>query len=135
MSIVLSVILPSCMKRILVLEDDPVLRSAIEHQLSMRGLETVGAENVSEGIAHMESNPVDAIWLDHYLLGKEDGIDFVARVRSMPSTSSVPIFVVSNSTSAENMRSYIRLGVDQYYTKTDYDLSQIITDIEYSLNK
>ncbi len=123
------------MKRILILEDDSALRSAIEHQLSMRGFDTVAVGTVAEGVAHLESNPVDAIWLDHYLLGKEDGIDFVAKVRRMPTVSKVPIFVVSNSTSAESMRSYIQLGVDQYYTKTDYDLSQIITDIEYSFTK
>lgn len=123
------------MKRILILEDDTVLASAIAHRLSMRGFETFLAKNVSEGIGILTGNTVDAIWLDHYLLGKEDGIDFVAKVRRMPSVSSVPIFVVSNSTSSESMRSYIQLGVDQYYTKTDYDLSQIIADIEYSLSK
>ncbi|MBC8464878.1 MAG: response regulator [Parcubacteria group bacterium] len=121
------------MKRILILEYDTALRAAIEHQLSMKGFDTVAVGDITEGVAHLESNPVDAIWLDHYLLGKENGIDFVAKVRSMSTVSKVPIFVVSNSASAENMRSYMQLGVDQYYTKTDYDLSQIIADIEYSL--
>lgn len=123
------------MKRILILEDDTVLASAIDHQLSMRGFDTHVVTNAQAGLAFLADTPVDAIWLDHYLLGKEDGIDFVAKVRTMQHVASVPIFVVSNSTSSESMKSYIQLGVDQYYTKTDYDLSQIITDIEYVLNK
>jgi DNA-binding response OmpR family regulator len=121
------------MKRILILEDDTVLASTIEHQLSMRGFKTYVVADVEGGIDVLSQTPVDAIWLDHYLLGKEDGIDFIVKARALKNSASVPIFVVSNSTSSASMKSYIQLGVDQYYTKTDYDLSQIITDIEHVL--
>ncbi|NTV22215.1 MAG: response regulator [Candidatus Yonathbacteria bacterium] len=122
------------MKHILVLEDDSALITAIEHQLSMRGFSPVIARTVEEGLSVIDGEEhIDAIWLDHYLLGKQNGLDFVARLKGSEHTKNIPVFVVSNSAGAESMTSYMRLGVEQYYTKADYDLSQIINDISYAL--
>lgn len=42
----------------------------------------------------------------------------------------VPIFVVSNTASADKVQSYLQLGVNKYYTKADYRLDDIIKDIK-----
>jgi len=122
------------MKTILLFEDDHVLLTAIEHQLLMRGFNVLAVRTVEEGLSHLEgSTPIDAVWLDHYLLGKQNGLDLVVRLKEGEGTKNIPIFVVSNSAGSEHMASYLRLGVSQYYTKADYDLSQIIDDIVYTL--
>ncbi|NTV44128.1 MAG: response regulator [Candidatus Yonathbacteria bacterium] len=123
------------MRTILLLEDDLVLSSAIEHQLSMRGFSVISARTVEEGLSVLDGTAsIDAIWLDHYLLGQRNGLDLVTHIKESEKTKHIPVFVVSNSAGSENMSSYIRLGVDQYYTKADYDLSQIISDIAYALD-
>jgi len=119
---------------ILVLEDDQSLLEAVENQLSVRGFQTVAAKNVEEGMEKMEKQPVDVIWLDHYLLGKENGLDFVVKLKNHIDWKNIPIFVVSNSSGTQSIQSYMRLGINQYYTKADYDLEQIISDIEYALS-
>lgn len=122
-------------KTILIMEDDVSLLEAIEHQFSMRGFRVLSAKNVDEGLFKLESLwPVDIIWLDHYLLGKTNGLDFVVKIKNHEQWRNVPIFVVSNSSGIDSIQSYMRLGVDQYYTKADYDLEQIIKDIEYTLS-
>lgn len=121
-------------KTILIIEDDNSLLEAIEHQFKMADFDTVSTNNVNDAIYSLEdTNSVDVIWLDHYLLGKENGLDFVVKVKNHNEWRNIPIFVVSNNSGSESIQSYMRLGVSQYYTKADYDLSQIIQDIKYAL--
>jgi len=121
-------------KTILIMEDDQSLLDAIEHQFVENGFSVFAAKNVEEGLAKIEAvGTVDVIWLDHYLLGKENGLDFVITMKNHDEWKNIPIFVVSNSSGAQSIQSYMRLGVTQYYTKADYDLGQIIKDINYTL--
>lgn len=127
--------MPEQQKTILIIEDDESLLEAIEHEFISRGFRALRARSVVEGLSILESiSPIHVIWLDHYLLGKTNGLDFVAQVKNRDTWKQIPIFVVSNSSGSESIRSYIGLGVNQYYTKSDYDLEQIIQDIEHELS-
>jgi DNA-binding response OmpR family regulator len=122
-------------KTILVLEDERTLAKAVRDALTARGFEVALVNNIADGIEQMKNlGHVDAIWLDHYLLGSGSGVDFVVEVKSKKEWQTIPIFVVSNTASTTNIRSYIQLGVHNYYTKADYDINQIISDVEYALS-
>ena len=121
---------------ILILEDERQLARAVREMFSQRGFEAIVVSRVGDGIKELQNRKrVDVIWLDHYLLGTENGLDFVVEVKNNPEWRSIPIFVVSNNASTTNIKSYIQLGVSNYYTKADYDISQIITDIEYAMTQ
>src|SRR3989338_8112104 len=120
--------------RILILEDERQLAKAVRDVFSDRGFEAIVVATVGDGIKQLENlKMVDIIWLDHYLLGAENGLDFVVQLKNHSSWKNIPIFVVSNNATTTNIRSYIQLGVTNYYTKADYDISQIINDIKYAL--
>ncbi len=122
-------------KTMLIMEDDDSLLEAVEHQFVMEGFRVVVAKTVEDGLYKIEDadNKIDVIWLDHYLLGKKNGLDFVVKLKSNDEWKNIPIFVVSNSSGSESIQSYMRLGVSQYYTKADHDLIQIVKDIKYTL--
>ncbi len=121
-------------KTILVLEDERTLAKAVHDALTTRGFEVTLVNNVQDGLEQLKNvGHVDAIWLDHYLLGSGNGVDFVIEVKSKKEWQTIPVFVVSNTASTTNIRSYIQLGVHNYYTKADYDINQIISDVEYAL--
>jgi response regulator of citrate/malate metabolism len=83
-----------------------------------------------------EITSIDAVWLDHYLLGEKTGLDFVAKLKSKKSKwTKIPIFVVSNTASNTNMQSYLRLGVNVYSVKAEHRLDEIANDIKLFLNK
>ena len=118
---------------ILVLEDERQLARAVREAFSERGFNPIIVSTVEDGIKELKNlGRVDVIWLDHYLLGTGNGLDFVVELKNNPEWRTIPIFVVSNTASTNNIRSYIQLGVTNYYTKADYDINQIINDIEYS---
>ncbi len=119
---------------ILILEDDLPLAKAVGDAISQRGFDAITGATVEAGLKHLEGpKHVDVIWLDHYLLGTENGIDFVVKVKNHPEWKSIPIFVVSNTASAPSIRSYLELGISNFYTKSDHDITQIINDIEIAL--
>ena len=68
--------------------------------------------------------------LDHYLPGEKTGLDFVAKLKAPKSKwKNIPIFIVSNTASSNNVRSYLRLGVSKYCVKSDNRLDKIVSDI------
>lgn len=118
-------------KTILVLEDERPLLEAIKKKLELNGFEVLTARSVEQAEEYLKDiTTVKAIWLDHYLLGKDNGLDFVADIKSNDATKALPIFVVSNTASQDKVQSYMRLGITKYYTKSNYRLDQIIEDIK-----
>lgn len=123
-------------KKVLVLEDERHLANAIREAFALRNYTTLIVDSVESGLHELQnSDDISVIWLDHYLLGTKNGIDFVVQLKASEKWKKIPIFVVSNSTSTANIGSYIQLGVANYYTKADYDLEQIMNDIDFALSQ
>jgi DNA-binding response OmpR family regulator len=121
-------------KKVLVLEDERHLANAIREAFALRDYTTIIVDSVENGLHELNNtDDIKVIWLDHYLLGTKNGIDFVVQLKASEKWKKIPIFVVSNSTSTANIGSYIQLGVANYYTKADYDLEQIMNDIDFAL--
>jgi DNA-binding response OmpR family regulator len=123
-------------KTILVIEDERPLAKVIADKLEHAGFEVLTARTVDQGLEYMEEvSSIDAVWLDHYLFGEKTGLDFVARLKSFDSKwRQIPIFVVSNTASRDNLQSYIRLGVDKYSVKADHRLDEMTQEIKNFLN-
>ena len=122
-------------KTILIVEDELPLQKAIRIKLEKSGFEVVTARSVDQALNHLKDVPdIDAIWLDHYLLGKDTGLDFVAKVKEHVKFKRIPVFIISNTATPEKAKSYLHLGAEKYYMKSDYRLDQIVEDIKQSLN-
>jgi two-component system phosphate regulon response regulator PhoB len=123
-------------KTVLVVEDELPLAEAIKIKLERSGFGVVTARTSKQALNLLRDVPkVDAIWLDHYLLGQETGLDFVVEIKKDKRWRNIPILVVSNSGSGDKVQSYLRLGVEKYYVKSNYRLSDIISEIKESIIK
>ncbi len=140
-------------KTILVIEDERPLLEVINAKLEKSGFGVIAARSVEEAfnakikknglgiitvrsieqaLNYLESlEKVDAIWLDHHLLGEEDGLDFIKKFKANGGRwNKIPVFVVSNAASPETVKSYVDFGVSKYYVKSDHRLDEIINDIK-----
>lgn len=122
---------------ILVVEDEVPLLNVIKKKLELSGFTVVSAREVEQALEYLKTiKDIHAIWLDHYLLGEKDGIDFVGELKKENSSfRSIPVFVVSNTASIDKVSTYMELGVTRYYTKANYRLDEIIADIRTSIEK
>lgn len=119
---------------VLLVEDEIPLLKAIELKLKSNGFSVKKARTVDEAINHLESEEFNVIWLDHYLLGKESGLDLVEKIKKENSPwSDIPIFLVSNTASPEKIKSYESLGINKTYVKAENRLDEIIEDIKEEL--
>jgi len=93
-------------KNILVVEDEKPLLEVIKIKMEKCGCSVVTARSVEQAIEYLKDGmKVDIIWLDHYLLGKENGMDLVAKLKAEGSEwKDIPIFVVSNTASDDKGR-------------------------------
>jgi DNA-binding response OmpR family regulator len=124
-------------KTILVIEDERPLVGAVKDKLEKNGFAVITARAVDQALGYLEDvKTIDAIWLDHYLLGRENGLDFVTKFKTKGGQwNKVPIFVVSNTAGPDTVQSYIHFGISKYYVKAGHRLDKIIKDIRSFLNK
>jgi DNA-binding response OmpR family regulator len=121
-------------KTILVVEDEKPLLEAVRIKLEKGGFSVVTARTAEQAYNLLEDiHKIDVLWLDHYLIGKENGLDIVVKIKEQDEYKNIPIFIVSNTASADKVKSYINLGVNKYYIKSNYRLDSIIKDISDSL--
>ena len=121
-------------KNILVVEDELPLQEAIRLKLTSSGFEVVTARSVEQAMNYLQDNvDISVIWLDHYLIGQETGLDFVAKVKNSEKWKKIPLFLVSNTASADKIKTYLSLGINKYYTKSNHRLDDIIVDIKAAL--
>jgi DNA-binding response OmpR family regulator len=120
---------------LLIVEDELPLAEAIKTKLGQNGFEVASARTLEQARNYLnELDHIDAIWLDHYLLGKGDGLDLVNIVKASDKPyANAPIFVVSNTASSDKIESYAAHGVTKYYVKAEHRLEEIIGDIKETL--
>src|ERR1700722_10762654 len=68
------------MPRILVIDDEPFVREALERVLQSPAITVVGAADAAAGLAIMRNSPVDLVIIDVILPGM-DGVEAIKEIR------------------------------------------------------
>lgn len=112
------------------------VEQAFNAKLEKKNLGAVTVRSIKQALDYLESlERIDAIWLDHSLLGKEDGLDFVKKFKANGGRwNKIPVFVVSNTENRKTVQDYINSGVSKYYVKSNHRLDEIIKDIKSFLD-
>ena len=103
----------SLAKRILLVDDEPLILKGLKYTLEQEGYETDSATDGEEALQKFENSAYDLILLD-VMLPKLDGISVCQRIREQ---SDVPIIMLTAK--GEDMDKILGLeyGADDYMTK------------------
>ncbi|NJM59438.1 MAG: EAL domain-containing response regulator [Oscillatoriales cyanobacterium RU_3_3] len=104
------------MTKILVIEDEQVIRDNILKLLKAEGFDVTGAENGLQGLSSAMSNFFDVILCD-VMMPKLDGYGVLAALRSNPVSATVPFVFLTGKADRSQMRQGMELGADDYLTK------------------
>jgi DNA-binding NarL/FixJ family response regulator len=104
------------MKRILLIEDQPVMRRNIQTILEMEGFEVATAENGKKGIAAATSAPPDLILCD-VMMPELDGYGVLATLRAHERTATIPFIFLTAKGEKTDLRTGMNLGADDYLAK------------------
>jgi len=121
------------MNRILVIEDDPSVRSSIIELLNEEDFETYEAENGRIGIEMAKTISPDLIISD-ILMPEVDGYGVLQELQKNPRTSSIPFIFLSARTEASDIRTGMREGADDYLTKP-YKACDLLDAVNSRLQK
>ena len=106
------------MKKILIIEDDLIIRSIYRRKFEMSGYKVETAE---EGTAALNMMPVfkpDIIQVDIMLPGM-DGVEVIRQIRSWPEFRTVPILVVSSFYRPDLAKDAWKAGANKCVSKMD----------------
>jgi CheY-like chemotaxis protein len=117
----------STTKRILIVEDDRVLRRACEVGLKKRGYEVVTADNGADGLARALDGGFDLILLD-MLMPRMSGMEMLRELRLHEQDGPrAPVLVLSNSSRVGSREEAEQLGVAGYMVKACLSLESLGT--------
>lgn len=119
------------MKKILIIEDEPVLSATLADNLSHEGFRTVQAMDGEEGLALALSEKPDLILLD-ILLPKMDGLTMLNKLRQDEWGRDVPVIILSNLSEPSSVAAAIET-VNEYLVKVDWKLEDVVKKIKDKL--
>jgi len=104
------------MHRILIIEDEPVIRKQMAQNLRFEGFETLEAENGSLGAATAIAAVPDLIICDIMMPGL-DGFGVLQALRDSPRTAMIPFIFLTALGASQDLRHGMDEGADDYITK------------------
>jgi len=103
--------------RILVVEDQDSIRRMIEALVQARGYQVTAVSSGVKAIDVAMTDTPDIVLLDLNLPGQYDGFDVCQRLRSDPTTRTVPVVIISAMDDDESRARATAAGATAYYTK------------------
>jgi two-component system KDP operon response regulator KdpE len=114
--------------RILVIEDEPGIRDAVERNLAGHGFDVRGADSAEGGLEIETRFHPDLVLLD-LVLPDAEGFEVIQRLRSRTTT---PIIVLSVRGAEPDKVRALELGADDYLTKP-FGVDELLARIRVAL--
>ncbi|MEW2259237.1 response regulator [Streptomyces sp. NPDC047869] len=108
-------VVPGASGRVLVVDDNKVIRQLIRVNLELEGLEVVTAADGAECLDVVHRVRPDVVTLD-VVMPRLDGLRTAARLRADPRTHDLPLAIISACTQYE-VESGLDVGVDAFLAK------------------
>ncbi len=119
---------------ILIVEDDKFLRELISRKLACEKFRIEEAIDGEEGLKKITESKPDLILLDLILPGL-DGFEVLERVKDNPSTSSIPVLILSNLGQRDEIERGLKLGAVDFLVKAHFTPEEIVDKIKIVLSK
>jgi len=100
--------------RILVVDDDVLIRRMLKQYFSDEGFEVVGAANGREMRSAMATRTFDVVLLDLVLPGEATGLDLAREIRAI---SDVPLVMLTGKDDVLDRVIGLEVGADDYICK------------------
>jgi two-component system, chemotaxis family, chemotaxis protein CheY len=122
------------MHKLLLVDDDRTLLDMYQEFLSYNNNQVDTAINGPEGLAKAAATTYDVILLD-VMMPNMDGMQVLAALKKNPHTAAMPVLFLSNVADEKYIIASRANGAAGYIVKTDFDLEEILQQIEQVIEK
>lgn len=119
------------MRRVLVVEDDPILRDVYQTILATQPYICDIATNGQEALEKCRNNSYDLILLD-LMMPVMNGVDFLESYEDIEAMKS-KIIILSSLSSGKELERARELGVHKSLVKSDVSPTQLVNTIRYDI--
>jgi CheY-like chemotaxis protein len=122
-------------KKILVVEDDGMLRKVMSDKLRVLGYDVYQAEDGQEAIDLILDKRPNLVLLD-LLIPKIDGFTVLQKIREYPDAeiANTRVMVLSNLWTDKDILRVKSLKIDEYFVKAQTDLEEVFNKVKNLLN-
>jgi two-component system, OmpR family, response regulator ResD len=121
---------PASPPRVLVVDDEPIVRDVLTRYLAHEGFEVDSAADGHAALRAIEGRPPNVIVLD-LMLPKLSGLELLRLVRL---ESSVPVIILSAKVSERDRIAGLELGADDYVVKP-YSPGEVVARVRAVLRR
>lgn len=118
-------------QRILVCDDEKLIRDMLQKSLSTRGYEVRLAADGREAVERIVAEPPDLVLLD-LMMPHMDGFDVLREVRARPELLGLQIIVLTARASQEVLQEALEAGADDYVSKP-FHLGEVMSRVDAHL--
>jgi chemotaxis protein histidine kinase CheA len=113
-------------RRVLVVDDSPVVRDLVTEILLGQGFDVVAAPDGAEALVQLERGAPDLVVTD-VEMPNLDGFGLLARIRER--SLGLPVIMLTTRGSAEDRRRAATLGADAYLIKSDFQGATLLEQV------
>ena len=118
-------------KRILVVEDDTLVRRSFVRMMEVEKYQVYGAASCAEGLKKLHRSRFDLILTD-IRLGDESGMKILERAKKI--NPNIIVFMVTGYSSLESMKKAMKNGASDYIVKP-VDMDLLLLKIKTALER
>lgn len=122
------------MNNILFIEDDPTLQKTLALALEKEGYNVAQALDGEIGLRLAKESKPDLILLD-IILPKYDGFEVLTELKKDEATKDIPVIVLTNLETSEDIQKALNLGATTYLVKANYDLKEVLEKVKSSIKQ
>ncbi len=120
-------------KKILIIEDDAMIRSMYQTKLEQEGYIVMLADNGGQGLEMALKEKPDLVILD-VIMPQMDGFSVLREMRLADSLKKTPIILLTNLGTTEDRKKGEHYGATDYLVKADLTPAQISEKIKEYLS-
>jgi len=122
---------PVC--RILLAEDDPILREMTAALLELSGYQVTMTSGGACAIASFDEVCPDLVLAD-ISMAEGDGFSLLKHIRTHPTAADMPVIFLSGKSGLADIRNGLGLGVDDYIPKP-FDPDELLRSISLRISR
>lgn len=119
-------------KKILIVEDEQVLKITLKKKFLKDGFDIVEASDGEEGLEVAEKEKPDLILLD-IVMPKMDGMTMLRKLRQRKFGKEMPVILLTNLADTDEVNRAMELNVFDYLVKSNWDIEDVIGKVKVKL--
>ncbi|HYE22071.1 MAG TPA: response regulator, partial [Verrucomicrobiae bacterium] len=120
--------------KILIVEDEEILLTALSEELKQEGFVVVGAKDGVEGVETAVKEKPDLVLLD-LVMPRLDGIGALKQMKENALIKDIPVVILTNLSDYDKISDALSLGAMDYLVKANYRLEDLVNKIKTVLER